>query len=76
MGFVGSDSELGLDLDAFATGYISAYCVYDSVGEAGDRGSASELWLKGRLCSKLTLMLGDDLDVATRAYTWASNPRR
>ena len=33
------------------------WVLYGSVAERGGRGSASGLWLKGRLCSMLTVML-------------------
>ena len=32
----------------------------------GGRGAASGLWLEGRVCSMLKVMLGGDLDVPTR----------
>ena len=48
------------------TGDTSGCCVYSNIAEEGGRGSASGLWLEGRLCSMLTVMLGGDLDVATR----------
>ena len=35
--------------------------LYGSVAEGGGRVSASRLWLEGRLCSMLTVMLGGDL---------------
>ena len=37
------------------------------VAEGGGKGVTSGLWLEGRLCSMLTVMLGGDLDVATWA---------
>ena len=43
------------------------WVLYGSVAERGSRGFASGLWLEGRLCSMLTVMLGEDLDVATWA---------
>ena len=33
--------------------------------EGGGRGAVCGLWLEGRVCSMLTVMLGGDLDVAT-----------
>ena len=41
------------------------WVLHGSVAEGGGRGLASGLWLEGRLCSMLTVMLGEDLDVAT-----------
>ena len=41
------------------------WVLYSSIAEGGGRGSASGLWLEGRLCSMLTVMLGGNLDVAT-----------
>ena len=41
------------------------WVLYGSVAEGGGRGSASGLWLEGRLCNMLNVMLGGDLDVAT-----------
>ena len=55
--------------------FIKGCCVYGSVAEGGGKGSVSGLWLEGRLCSMLTVMLGGDLDVATRVYTWNLRPR-
>ena len=40
--------------------------MYCSVAEGGGRGVASGLQLEGRVCSILMVMLGGDLDVATR----------
>ena len=40
--------------------------MYDIVAEGAGRGAASGLWLEGRVCRMLTVMLGGDLDVATR----------
>ena len=40
--------------------------MYGSIAEGGGRGPASELWLKGRLCSMLTVVLDGDLDVGDR----------
>ena len=40
--------------------------VYGSVAEGGSREAVSGLWLEGRLCSMLKVMLGGDLDVTTR----------
>ena len=37
--------------------------------------SVAGLWLEGRLCSMLTVMLGEDLDVATWVQTWILRPR-
>ena len=37
--------------------------MYGSVADGGGRGAESELWLEGRACSMLTVMLGGDLDV-------------
>ena len=37
-----------------------------SIAEGGGRRTASGLWLEGKVCSKLTVMLGGDLDVVTR----------
>ena len=39
------------------------WVLYDSVEEGGGRGSASGLWLEGRLSSMLTVLLGGDLDL-------------
>ena len=41
------------------------WVLYGSVAEGGGRGSASGLWLEGKLCSILAVMLGRDFDVAT-----------
>ena len=43
--------------------------MYGSVAEGGGRGAESELWLEGRVCSMLTVMLGGDLDVTVRVIT-------
>ena len=40
--------------------------MYGSVAERGGRGLASGLRLEGRVCCMLTVMLGGDLDIATR----------
>ena len=40
--------------------------VYGSVAEGGGRGAVYVLRLEGTACSMLTMMLGGDLDVATR----------
>ena len=40
--------------------------MYSSDAEVGGRGAASGLQLEGRVCSMLTVMLGGDLDIATR----------
>ena len=45
---------------------IEGCWVYGSVARGGSRGAASGLWLEGRVCSMLTVMLGADLDVATQ----------
>ena len=50
-------------------GYIK-WVLYGSVAGTGGRGSASGLWMEGRLCSMLTVMLDGDLDVATWVQTW------
>ena len=42
--------------------------MYGRVAAGGGRGAASGLWLEGRLCSMLTVMLGGDLDIATWIY--------
>ena len=47
-------------------GDIRGCCVYSSVAEGAGRGAASGLQLEGRVCSTLILLLGGDLDVATR----------
>ena len=36
--------------------------MYGSVAEGEGRGAASGLWLEGRLCSMLIVMLAGDLD--------------
>ena len=46
-------------------GLKGVLCVW-SVAEGGGTGAVSGLWLERRLCSMLTVMLGGDLDVATR----------
>ena len=43
--------------------------MYDIVAEGGGRGLASGLRLEGRVCSMLTVMVGGDLNVATRVET-------
>ena len=40
----------------------------------GGRGAVSGLWLDRRVCSMLTVMLGDDLVVTTRVKTWIVDP--
>ena len=40
--------------------------MFGSIAEGGGKGSASGLWLEGRLCRMLTAMLGGDLDVRVR----------
>ena len=42
--------------------------MYGSIAEGGGIaiGAALGLWLEGRVCSMLKVMLGGDLDVATR----------
>ena len=49
--------------------------MHGSVAEGGGRVAASGLRLEGRLRSMLTVMLGGDLDVATRVQTWILRPR-
>ena len=51
------------------------WVLYGSIAEGVGRGSASGLWLGGRLCSMLIVMLGGDLDLATWAQTWIHRPR-
>ena len=46
--------------------------MYSSVVEGG---GASGLWLEGRVRSMLTVMLGGDLDFATRVQAWILTPR-
>ena len=48
------------------TGTHTGGCVYGSVAEEGGSEAVCGLWLEGRLCSMLTVMLGGDLDDATR----------
>ena len=52
-----------LDTTAWATEQDQREGFYE---EAGGRGAASGLWLEGMVCSMLTVMLGRDLDIATR----------
>ena len=54
-------------------GDIRGCRVYSSVVEGGGRESASGLWLQGG-GSMLTVMLGEDLDGATRVQTWIPRP--
>ena len=67
-------SGLGLGLEQFRVRVrVSCFGVtgghkwvlYGSIAEGGGSGSASGLWLEGRLRSMLTVMLGGDMDVAT-----------
>ena len=57
--------RLGLWLGLGSGLALRGCCVCGSVAEGGGRGATSGLWLEGRLCSMLTVMLGGDLDVAT-----------
>ena len=59
---LGLGSEVGFVVNG---GHKWVMWLRDSVAEGEDRGAASGLWLKGRLCSMLTMMLGRDLHVAT-----------
>ena len=50
---------------------LSGCCVYSRVAKGGGRRAASGLWLEGRLCSMLTVMLGGDLEEGVRVRVWA-----
>ena len=49
--------------------------MYSSVAEGGGRGPSSGMRLEGRVCSMLTVMLGGDLDVATRSLNLPTDVR-
>ena len=46
---------------------VRCFVVYSNVAEGGGRKATSGLWLEGRLCSMLSVMLDGDLDVVTRS---------